>query len=51
MWEDSPPDVRKAFDKKEQEDRLRYDKELAIYEKAQAAAATAGGSSKKKAKA
>jgi hypothetical protein len=48
MWEESPPDVRKAFDKKEQEDRLRYDKELAVFEKAQA---STGGSSKKKAKA
>jgi hypothetical protein len=31
MWEESDVATRKLYEKKEQEDRARYDKELALW--------------------
>eukprot|EP00601_Ochromonadales_sp_CCMP2298_P022017 CAMPEP_0173304618 /NCGR_PEP_ID=MMETSP1143-20121109/19541_1 /TAXON_ID=483371 /ORGANISM="non described non described, Strain CCMP2298" /LENGTH=49 /DNA_ID=CAMNT_0014245451 /DNA_START=60 /DNA_END=209 /DNA_ORIENTATION=+ len=49
MWAEVDSGVRKKYEKKEAEDKARYEREMAAFEKEKGAAAGGGGKKKKKA--
>lgn len=51
MWDETAAEERRVYEQREQEDKARYDREMAAYEKVQAAGSSSSASAKKKTKA